>query len=458
MAIPLRTLILEDRLADVELILHALEQAGFEPDWQRADDEASYRSALHAGLDVILADYSLPQFDALQALHLLQERGLDIPFIVVTGSLSEEAAVECIKQGAADYLLKDRLARLGPAVTQALEQKRLRDQKLRADQALRESEERFRRLADNAQDVIYRYELTPQRRITYVSPATLSVSGYTPPEFYADPDLIFKLIHPDDAALLASQDWAKAMAVMPVVLRAVRKDGTVIWVEQRSMPIYDDAGNLTAVEGIVRDITERKQAEEKLRRRNRELALLNQIIAASATSPDPESVLDIACHELARAFETHRVTVVLLNEEKTAATVIAECQVEERPSVLNTVFSVAEDPAFNYLLGHKAVLVVDDAHNGPRSWPEGQPAGESGDRSASIRDAVHRRGVASLLVLPLIVAGEVAGSLSLTPLSRTTSQAKRSTWPGAWPTRRPGRWRARVWRRPSNAWLSPSSR
>jgi len=94
-------------------------------------------------------------------------------------------------------------------------------------------------------------------------------------------------MHPEDKALLDSEDAAEVIAGIPIVLRATRKDGAVIWVEQRSMPIYDAAGVLVAVEGIVRDITERKQDEEKIRRRNRELALLNQVIATSATNPDP---------------------------------------------------------------------------------------------------------------------------------------------------------------------------
>jgi two-component system cell cycle sensor histidine kinase/response regulator CckA len=409
MATPLQTLILEDHLADAELIVHALRQAGFEPDWRCVDSEADYQAGLHAGLDVILADYSLPQFDALRALHLLQELGLDIPFIVVTGTLSEEAAVECIKQGAADYLLKDRLARLGSAVTHALEQKQLRDQKQLADQALRESEARYRRLADNAQDIIYRYELIPQRRFTYISPAALSVSGYTPQEIYADPDLVFKLMLLEDRALLAHEDAVKILSGMPIVLRAVRKDGAAIWIEQRSMPIYDDAGNLVAVEGIARDITERKQDEEKLRRRNRELALLNQVIATSATNPDPESVLDIACRELARAFEVHRVTVALLNEERTVATVVAEGRPKDRPSILHTAFSVTEDPAFRYLVRHKTVLVVDDARNA-------ELAGEPADRPATVRSVMHQRGLTSLLMLPLLIEGEVAGTLSLDAL------------------------------------------
>lgn len=141
MAAPLRVLILEDRPADAELALAELRRAGLDPDWQRVETEADYLAALDPALHLILADYSLPQFDAAQALALLQARGLDIPFIVLSGMISEEVAVECMKQGAADYLLKDRLARLGPAVRQALERKRLRDEQ-------REREAQYRRVEE----------------------------------------------------------------------------------------------------------------------------------------------------------------------------------------------------------------------------------------------------------------------------------------------------------------------
>jgi two-component system cell cycle sensor histidine kinase/response regulator CckA len=133
----LQVLILEDKEADVEFMLYELRQAGFEPQHDRVETETAYMAHLHEDLDLILADYTLPQFDALRALTLLQERGLDIPFIVVTGTVSEEAAVECMKRGAADYLLKDRLARLGPAVVQALQAKRLRDEKRVAEDQVR---------------------------------------------------------------------------------------------------------------------------------------------------------------------------------------------------------------------------------------------------------------------------------------------------------------------------------
>ncbi len=134
---PLRALILEDTATDLELIVYELGKAGFDLECRHVDNERDFVSALDPCLDVILADFALPQFDALHALRLLKEKGLSVPFIVVTGSISEEAAVSCMKEGATDYLLKDRLARLGPAIRQALEARKLQDEKLRAEEQIR---------------------------------------------------------------------------------------------------------------------------------------------------------------------------------------------------------------------------------------------------------------------------------------------------------------------------------
>jgi len=144
MSIPLRVLILEDRLFDAELSVLELRTSGFEPDWQRVETESDYLAHLDPALDLILADYSLPQFNGLRALRLLQARGLDIPFILVSGTIGEDFAVECIKQGANDYLLKDRLTRLGSAVKSALEQKCLRDERKRAEADLAAKNEELR--------------------------------------------------------------------------------------------------------------------------------------------------------------------------------------------------------------------------------------------------------------------------------------------------------------------------
>ncbi|MGH7831577.1 MAG: ATP-binding protein [Candidatus Binatia bacterium] len=146
MPTPIRVLILEDRASDADLMVRELTRAGFEPRWQRVETEKDYLAQLQAVPDVILADHALPEFGAPQALELLKERGLDIPFIVVTGSINEEVAVERIKQGAADYILKDRMARLGAAVQRALEEKKLREEKRRADDEIKSNLERIRAL------------------------------------------------------------------------------------------------------------------------------------------------------------------------------------------------------------------------------------------------------------------------------------------------------------------------
>lgn len=133
---PLRLLILEDRADDAELALKELREAGYDPTWYRVDDAASFKARLDPELDIVLADYNLPQFDALQALKLMQESGLDIPVVIVSGSIGEERAVAAVRLGAMDYVLKDRMARLGTAVQNALEQTQLRRQRQQAQRAL----------------------------------------------------------------------------------------------------------------------------------------------------------------------------------------------------------------------------------------------------------------------------------------------------------------------------------
>ncbi len=119
---PLKILILEDNADDADLLILELKDSGFEVEWQRVDSRQGFLSSLNFDLDIIFADYMLPQFNALEALKLLKEHGYDVPFIVVTGNINQEIAAACMRQGAADYLLKDRLSRLGEATRQALAQ------------------------------------------------------------------------------------------------------------------------------------------------------------------------------------------------------------------------------------------------------------------------------------------------------------------------------------------------
>lgn len=172
--------------------------------------------------------------------------------------------------------------------------RRLQDEiseRQKVEAALRKSEERFRRLAENAPDIIYRYEFIPERRFTYVSPGVRGITGRSPEEYYADPDLPFKLVHPDDRGLLEAifrkgpVDEGLPAVCLPDV-RWVSEEGVVIWTEEHTAPIHDETGRLVAIEGIVRNITERKHAEEALRKLNQTLLGIIEFL------PDATFVID----------------------------------------------------------------------------------------------------------------------------------------------------------------------
>ena len=122
------------------MVLQELTRSGFEATAQRVDTEAAFLAGLDGGLDLILSDYTMPEFSGLRALELLKKSGLDIPFFIVSGTIGEEIAVEAMKLGAADYLFKDRLARLASAVRQALEQVRLRRERRKLEAELIEAQ------------------------------------------------------------------------------------------------------------------------------------------------------------------------------------------------------------------------------------------------------------------------------------------------------------------------------
>ena len=158
-----------------------------------------------SGYDVLLLDFNLPDVRALELLKIIHdERRLDVPVVLVTSQGNEEIAVQALRLGATGYIVKHAgyLSELPIALENASYHARL----AREQNALRSSEERFRRLAENAPDLIYRYVLVPQPRLEYVSPAAIVLTGYTPEEHYADPNLVFKIVDPDDHPRLQAGD------------------------------------------------------------------------------------------------------------------------------------------------------------------------------------------------------------------------------------------------------------
>lgn len=186
------------------------------------------------------------------------------------------------------------------------------------EQALRESQSRFARLADHIPDVIYRYRLYPTRGFEYVSPAATTLTGYTPQEYYADPKLVTRLIHPDDRAILAALRHPPTPDAQPSVVRLIRKDGTLCWTEQRGVPIYDESGRLIAIEGITHDMTNRVMAyrmlEQRVEERTRELATLLELSRRVAFTLELEPLLDLVLDSVKVLIDSTSMSILSVED------------------------------------------------------------------------------------------------------------------------------------------------
>jgi PAS domain S-box-containing protein len=330
MATPLNLLILEDRDADALLVVHALRQAGFAPEWRQVIDEADYRAALAHEPELILADYTLPQFDALQALDVLSELGLDIPFIIVSGTIGEETAVAALQRGASDYLLKDRLTRLGMAVRGALQRHQLHREQQQVIARLRDNERRFRALVEHSADGIAL--LDRRGMIQYVSPAAERITGFALADFAGAAALSF--VHPRDHDLLKAElaHLLTPAEVASVEMRVRHSDGSWRWIEAFLNNLLDDP----AVGAIVvnyRDITARIATEKELRRYADELITLHQMERRARLQADTlrttnlaltnslelDAVIAALFHALLRLVPFERARILLLHDSKLSA-------------------------------------------------------------------------------------------------------------------------------------------
>ncbi|HEY3321683.1 MAG TPA: PAS domain S-box protein [Planctomycetota bacterium] len=263
----LRILHLEDSAADAELIQEALRADGLSFDVVTARNHAEFQAALKVPpYDLVLCDYNLPDVDGPAALEELRAQYVDVPFIVVSGAIGEERAVELLKSGATDYVLKDRLARLGTIVRRALEEARARAEQQRVEQALRDSEAKYRRLHESITDAFATSDMAGH--LTEFNRAFQTMLGYSDAELrgltYMDltpsrwHDLETRLLHEQVLQRGYSDIYEKEYK---------HKDGTVFPVEVRTFLLRDEAGQPAGMWAIVRDITERKRAEEELRKR-----------------------------------------------------------------------------------------------------------------------------------------------------------------------------------------------
>lgn len=320
---PLRVLIVEDSEADARLLERQIERGGFPTFCERVDSEASMRAALdRSSWDIIISDYALPGFGGLAALSLVRERALDIPFIIVSGAIGEEIAVQCMKAGAHDYVMKDNCARLVPAITRELRDAEVRrdcrqagealcqahaelecrvrertaelaatnecltaeiNERKRAEEALRMSEERYRTLIEQAADGLFVTD-AHARRFLDVNSAACRMVGYTREELLGL--AVADVVAPADAPRIALEvAGLRSGETVFAEWQLRRKDGSLFPGEVRAQQIPDGR-----IQGFVRNLTKRKRAEERIAREQARFKLIFDTvpigIALHTTYPD----------------------------------------------------------------------------------------------------------------------------------------------------------------------------
>ncbi len=262
----LRILIIDDSPDDAALIIREL-QHEFAPVHERVETAAELVEVLaYQKLDAIISDFVMPQFNGLHALKIVQESKVDVPFLMVSGKIGEDVAVEAMKSGAHDFLLKDNLARLVPAIKRELKEAEIRRERIRAQEALQSSQIMFRSLVEQSLVGIY---IIQDDKFSYTNPKMGEIFGYTQEELITK-KRVFDLVaegYRDDVADKINNRLGKSVKSIHYTFQGKKKDCSLIEVEAHGTKM--EFNGKPSVIGTLLDITERKHAEEELRKLSR---------------------------------------------------------------------------------------------------------------------------------------------------------------------------------------------
>ena len=291
---PLKILLVEDSAADADLISHVLRRISMDVQFQRVDNASRLRAAIEEfAPHIILSDFTMPGFSGHDALALASEMAPQVPFVFVSNTIGEDVAIEALQRGAADYVLKDNLRRLPPAIERALRAAQERNERERMEGALRESEERFRSIVENSQDWIW--EADRDGHLTYSNPAAERVLGREPADLANV--LWSTLLHPEDRPV-ADAMMRNVEALQPwqnLRFRFVHDDGSVRVLESTGMPLRDARGGTTGFRGLNHDVTAHLAQESRIQHLARLHAVLSALGSAVLRAGTRQGVLDAAC-------------------------------------------------------------------------------------------------------------------------------------------------------------------
>jgi len=310
-----RILLLEDSRLDAELTQEMLHGAGIDGQWIHVDSRQEFEDALKGEVDLILADYSLPSFDGMSAMRMARSQHPDVPFILVSGTLGEETAIDALKSGATDYVLKQRLSRLGPAAVRALRESEERRERRRAERereelvvqlraesarlnqaldALLESEERYRAVGELIPYGVW--ECDPSGAVTYLSQAFCDMLGLRLEECRNGAWL--QRVPPVERDRMRAE-WAHVVQnghSWDYEYRIIGGDGAERTVLSRGAPVHDGQGRITSWVGINLDITDRKRATEAQRRSEERYRFLAESIPQIVWTAEPDGQVDYLNH------------------------------------------------------------------------------------------------------------------------------------------------------------------
>jgi diguanylate cyclase (GGDEF)-like protein/PAS domain S-box-containing protein len=402
----LRILLVEDVEIDAELEVRELKRAGMRVAHQRVETEDAFRKAIDGFQPhLIISDFSMPHFDGMWALSLARELAPDVPFIFVSGTIGEEYAIRALRNGATDYVLKSNLVRLPASVERALQDNAERAARRKAEQELEETRSRLDSIVSSLSDVVWSVSPRPFR-LLYVSRAVEAVFKRSAESLYSDPEVWTAQVHPEDRDDVTRR-WHAALdgAEFEAVYRIIRDDGTTRWIHNRARAIRDDAGGVSRLDGIARDITDLKGQEQRIARLSRIHAVLSGINSAIVRIRDRRDLFAEACR-IAVEDGGFGIAWVGMIDRQTLDVVPAACAgVEAQSLVARSHNTVRADSR----LGGG---IVGRALRERRAVYSNDITVESTQGGERRREAV-RRGYRSLISLPLVVDGEVVAGMSL---------------------------------------------